>query len=136
MFVDLDKFKSVNDQYGHHIGDLLLKYVADRIIGTLRRSDSAARFGGDEFIILLLSVKKEKNALIVAEKIRHVLGQPFEIAGLTLQISASIGVTLYPSHADTEYELMKRADIAMYYAKAEGRNCVKVYHKTMLEQSS
>ncbi len=135
MFLDLDNFKPVNDQHGHQIDDLLLKIVAERILSCLRKSDSVARIGGDEFIILLHSMKMEKNALEIAEKIRHSLNQPFEIEGLTLAITSSTGVAIYPDHADNEHDLIKRADIAMYYAKAEGRNCVKVYRQEMKEQN-
>ncbi|MBI1424461.1 MAG: diguanylate cyclase [Gammaproteobacteria bacterium] len=133
LFLDLDKFKYVNDHHGHHIGDLLLHAVAERISACLRKSDSVARIGGDEFVILLLSVKTEENVLEVAEKIRLALNQPFEIEGLNLHISSSIGVAIYPDHANEQQQLIKRADIAMYYAKAEGRNCVKVYQPEMQE---
>lgn len=133
MFIDLDKFKPVNDQHGHNIGDLLLKAVAKRIADGLRKSDSAARIGGDEFVVLLLSVDSDENAMIVAEKVRLMLNEPFEIEGLSLEISATIGVSLYPSHSEKEQELMKLADIAMYYAKADGRNCVRIYEKAMRE---
>ncbi|EAU54192.1 sensor domain-containing diguanylate cyclase [Mariprofundus ferrooxydans] len=136
IFVDLDKFKPVNDQFGHGIGDLLLKAVADRITGCLRESDSAARIGGDEFVVLLPSVGVIKNALKIAEKVRHELNQPFEIEGLTLNISSSNGVALYPDHADDAEQLIKRADIAMYYAKTEGKNSVKAYRPEMSAQTN
>lgn len=135
MFLDLDEFKHVNDQHGHYIGDLLLREVAERISGCLRKSDSVARIGGDEFVILLNSVKTEKNALEVAEKIRHALNQPFKFEGLTLNISASAGVAIYPDHANEKQLLVKQADIAMYNAKAAGRNCVKAYRSGMHERS-
>lgn len=134
MFVDLDRFKPVNDQYGHDIGDLLLKAVAGRIRGCLRKADSAARVGGDEFTILLPSVQQEKNALGIAEKIRCALELPFEIKGLTLEISSSTGIALYPDHADGEQQLINRADAAMYSAKTGGRNCVTVYRPGMEEE--
>lgn len=133
MFLDLDRFKPVNDQYGHHTGDLLLKAVAKRILGCLRDSDTVARIGGDEFVILLLSVQTEKNALEVGNKIRHALNQPFEIEGLAINISSSSGLAVYPDHANEVKELIKRADIAMYYAKSEGRDCVKAYQAEMHE---
>ncbi len=134
MFVDLDKFKPVNDRHGHGVGDRLLKAVADRIRGCLRKTDSAARVGGDEFVILLQSVKAEENALKVAENIRHALNRPFNIDELTLDISSTTGIAIYPDHAGDAQQLLKRADIAMYYAKAEGRNRVKVFYPGMEEE--
>ncbi|UFH58598.1 sensor domain-containing diguanylate cyclase [Sulfurovum mangrovi] len=136
MFLDLDKFKYVNDRYGHQTGDLLLKAVAKRISGCLRKSDSVARIGGDEFIILLPTVKAENNALEIAEKIRHTLNQPFVIEEENLHISSSIGLAIYPKHATEEQELIKRADIAMYHAKSEGKNCVKTYQQALQEENS
>lgn len=135
MFADLDKFKPVNDQYGHHVGDSLLKAVAERISGCLRKSDSVARIGGDEFVILLPSVKTEEDASGIAEEIRQAMTLPFEIKGLTLNISSSVGVAVYPDHADGEQELIKRADVAMYHASAEERNSVKAYRREMQQQS-
>jgi len=131
MFLDLDKFKPVNDHHGHNIGDRLLKAVADRILRCLRESDSAARIGGDEFVVLLPKIKNEENALMIAEKIRHALNQDFDIDDLSLNISSSIGIAIYPNHADSDKELTKRADIAMYYAKSEGRNKVLAYRPDM-----
>jgi len=127
MFIDLDKFKPVNDLYGHHVGDLLLKAVAERISDCLRKSDSVGRIGGDEFVVLLPAVNTEESALEVAEKIRHALNLPFEIEGATINISSSTGVAVYPNHAEEAQLLIKRADIAMYSAKAQGKNCVRVY---------
>lgn len=131
MFVDLDKFKPVNDRYGHGVGDLLLKAVAERLYRCLRKSDSPARLGGDEFVVLLPAIKTERNALEIAEKIRHEMSVPFEIDGLTLEISASIGVAIYPDHADNAQRLVDCADLAMYYAKAEGRNRVRTYQANL-----
>ncbi len=131
MFLDLDEFKPVNDHHGHNIGDHLLTAVSERITACLRESDTAARIGGDEFVILLPDVKTQENALMVAENIRHALSEPFEIEGLTLNISSSIGIALYPNHASSEYQLTEAADIAMYYAKSKGRNRVLVYKSDM-----
>jgi diguanylate cyclase (GGDEF)-like protein/PAS domain S-box-containing protein len=127
MFIDLDKFKPVNDTYGHGVGDLLLKEVALRIQDCLRESDTAARIGGDEFVILLPAIETQQDAGKVGEKILHALNQPFALAGHTLQISASIGVAVYPEHGKDEKLLVKSADIAMYHAKKNGRNNVKMY---------
>ena len=135
MFIDLDKFKPVNDKHGHHVGDLLLKEVARRIQGCLRESDTVARIGGDEFVVLLPVVQAEQDALEVAEKIRFSLNQPFELAGHSLRISSSTGVAIYPEHGDEEKQLLKNADDAMYYAKSRGRDNVKIYRPEMLETS-
>ena len=135
MFIDLDKFKPVNDTHGHHVGDLLLKEVARRIQGCLRESDTVARIGGDEFVVLLPVVQAEQDALEVAEKIRFSLNQPFELAGHSLHISSSTGVAIYPEHGDEEKQLLKNADDAMYYAKSMGRDNVKIYRSDMQEIS-
>jgi diguanylate cyclase (GGDEF)-like protein/PAS domain S-box-containing protein len=131
MFIDLDKFKPVNDTYGHGVGDLLLKEVALRIQNCLRESDTAARIGGDEFVILLPAIETKQDAGKVGDKILHALNQPFELAGHTLQISASIGVAVYPEHGNNEKLLVKNADLAMYHAKENGRNNVKIYQRGM-----
>ena len=133
MFIDLDKFKPVNDTYGHGVGDLLLKDVALRIQDCLRESDTAARLGGDEFVILLPVIETQQDASKVGEKILNALNRPFELAGHTLQISSSIGVAVYPQHGKDEKLLVKSADIAMYHAKKNGRNNVKIYQPGMQE---
>ena len=126
LFVDLDGFKQVNDSYGHHTGDLLLGAVALRIQGCVRDSDTAGRIGGDEFVILLSAIELERDALAVAEKVRAALAMPFELDTSTQQISASIGVALFPRHGDSEHALALAADTAMYLAKAEGGNRVRL----------
>lgn len=131
MFIDLDKFKPVNDTLGHHIGDLMLKEVAKRMQDCLRESDSAARIGGDEFVVLLPLIEAESDAVAVAEKIRHALNQPFELAGHSLNISSSIGVAVYPEHGSDEKSLLKHADTAMYFAKEAGRNNVTLFAPVM-----
>ncbi|WP_345971755.1 diguanylate cyclase domain-containing protein [Sulfurimonas diazotrophicus] len=131
MFIDLDKFKPVNDQFGHDIGDMLLKAVANRLVDCLRQTDIAARIGGDEFVVLLSDVGGEENAVAIGEKIRHALAMPFKIVGQMINISSSIGVAIYPKDAAQEDELIKRADIAMYNAKAKGRNSVVTYEPGM-----
>lgn len=135
MFLDLDKFKPVNDTYGHGVGDLLLKEVAQRIQDCLRESDTAARLGGDEFVVLLPTIEAEQDASKVGEKILHALNQPFELAGHSLKISSSIGIAVYPEHGSDEKLLVKNADIAMYHAKKDGRNNVKLYRHGMQEIS-
>ena len=133
MFLDLDKFKPINDTYGHAVGDLLLKEAAQRIQDCLRASDTAARIGGDEFVVLLPIIEAEQDASMVGEKIRNALVQPFELGGHTLNISSSIGVAVYPEHGADEKLLVKSADIAMYHAKKNGRDNVKLYQPGMQE---
>lgn len=129
LFIDLDKFKPVNDLYGHEVGDWLLQAVAHRMQCCLRESDTAARIGGDEFIVLLPEINNSADALTVAEKIRDILNQPFYMTnGQLLNISACIGIALYPEHGLTEKQLMKNGDTAMYQAKESGRNKVFIYH--------
>jgi diguanylate cyclase (GGDEF)-like protein/PAS domain S-box-containing protein len=131
MFLDLDKFKPINDMLGHDVGDLLLKEVAVRMQACVRESDTVGRIGGDEFVVLLPTVDSEQHAVRVAEKIRGALDQPFYLAGQDLRISASIGVALYPEHGDSPKMLVKYADTAMYYAKAAGRDNVQLFKADM-----
>lgn len=135
MFLDLDKFKPVNDTYGHAVGDLLLKEVARRLQNCVRESDTVSRIGGDEFVVLLHSIEAVQDATVVAEKMLAVLNQPFELAGQTLHISGSIGISVYPEHGSDEKELTHSADIAMYYAKSGGRNNAMLYQSDMRDVS-
>lgn len=130
LFIDLDRFKPVNDTFGHVVGDWLLKQVSIRISGCVRESDTVARVGGDEFVVLLRIINSLDDAVTVAENIRSALGQPFNLAQQSLDISCCVGIALYPQHAANETEIMEFADIAMYQAKQDGRNRVSVYqHK-------
>jgi diguanylate cyclase (GGDEF)-like protein len=126
LFVDLDGFKAVNDGCGHHVGDLLLEAVARRIEGCVRDCDTAARVGGDEFVVLLSAIMLEGDALAVAEKVRAALALPFELGESTQQISASIGVALFRLHGDNGQAMGRSADAAMYQAKAAGGNRVQL----------
>jgi diguanylate cyclase (GGDEF)-like protein/PAS domain S-box-containing protein len=128
LYFDLDKFKPVNDRYGHEVGDLLLKEVAARVNACVRASDTVARLGGDEFVVLLPHVDSEAAALGVAEKIRAALNQPFMVAGHALDISTSMGLAIYPEHGADEQTLTRHADEAMYQAKQQGRNRVVIWH--------
>lgn len=125
LFIDLDKFKPINDELGHAMGDWLLQAVAQRILDCLRESDTAARIGGDEFVVLLPDLPSVEAALRVAEKIRSSVAQEFVTPhGAVLDISSSIGVALYPDHGDTENDLLRLGDEAMYRAKKAGRNAI------------
>jgi diguanylate cyclase (GGDEF)-like protein/PAS domain S-box-containing protein len=122
LYIDLDKFKQVNDTCGHAVGDLLLRDVAQRIRSCLREVDTVGRIGGDEFVVLLGGIGQLEHAGAVAEKIRLALARPFELAGQRLQISSSIGVAVYPEHGDEKMQLMRHADGTMYGAKKQGGN--------------
>jgi diguanylate cyclase (GGDEF)-like protein len=126
LLIDLDRFKEINDTLGHHSGDLLLREVGPRLHRVLRESDTVARFGGDEFGILLTHVSGPAAAEEVARAVHRALEEPFAIQGLTLDVEASIGIALHPVHASDFEELMQRADVAMYSAKAK-RSGYEVY---------
>ena len=129
MIFDLDKFKPVNDELGHGVGDLLLQEVATRVLGIVQRSsDTLARLGGDEFVVLLAHIDSIANAETIAEKIRLALAEPFSIEGHDINISCSIGIAVFPEHGTDELSLMKNADDAMYLSKSRGRNCVTVFN--------
>jgi diguanylate cyclase (GGDEF)-like protein/PAS domain S-box-containing protein len=127
MFIDLDRFKPINDSLGHVVGDWLLKEAAKRMRACVRESDTVARVGGDEFVVLLRTVDNTEDALLVAEKVRTMLNKPFELAQQSLQISCSVGLALYPEHAQNDNDLLNHADVAMYRAKQSGRDLVTVF---------
>lgn len=122
LFLDLDGFKTINDTYGHDIGNLLLKAVAQRLCHCLRGSDTVARLGGDEFVVLLPGIPSLQDVIRVAEKILETLANPFVLEGNHIPISTSIGVSMYPLDDDDAEELLKKADFAMYEAKHLGKN--------------
>lgn len=124
LLIDLDRFKEINDTLGHHVGDMLLKDVAERLSAPLRKTDTIARLGGDEFSVLLPAVSNTEMALEVAERAIIQLQEPFNVEGMFLEVGASIGVAVFPDHAKTPAELLKCSDIAMYGAKAGQKNVV------------
>ncbi|MEX2515684.1 MAG: sensor domain-containing diguanylate cyclase [Gammaproteobacteria bacterium] len=126
LFIDLDEFKPVNDTHGHAIGDMLLQQVAERIKTALRSSDAVCRIGGDEFVVMLPVMTSEADVLLVAGKILTQMCRPFELEDYSIEISASIGIAVYPEHGTDDIELMKNADRAMYMAKKKGRNQVQI----------
>ena len=126
-YIDLDKFKPINDEYGHGVGDLVLLEAARRMQACVRASDTVARIGGDEFIVLLSVVDSDADVLLVAEKIRDAINRPIMLAELELNISSSIGIALFPEHGNDEITLIKNADTAMYAAKQLGRKNVQVF---------
>ncbi|UOA10566.1 bifunctional diguanylate cyclase/phosphodiesterase [Methylobacter sp. S3L5C] len=118
LFIDLDRFKAINDSLGHHVGDLLLQTVADRLQSTLRKTDVIARFGGDEFVILLTGLQNEKDITGVAKKIVETVSQPcLDLANHDLQIYPSVGIAIFPRDGNEIIALMKNADLAMYQSK-------------------
>jgi diguanylate cyclase (GGDEF)-like protein/PAS domain S-box-containing protein len=127
LYLDLDNFKSINDKFGLDIGDLLLKEVSTRLLGCVRESDCVARMGGDEFLILLAIIEQAKDAMMVAENIRHTLNQTFEVDGHSLLISSSIGIAVFPEHGSDEKLLLKNVYIAMDAAKRKGGNNAQLY---------
>ena len=134
-FIDLDKFKQINDSLGHDVGDLLLKEVARRLTLTLRESDTVARLGGDEFVVLLEGYKREDNISHVARKMLSVVSEPMQFGSHTVGVSPSIGIAVYPDDAHNSVELLKHADVAMYHAKEAGRNNFQFFTSEMNEKA-
>jgi diguanylate cyclase (GGDEF)-like protein/PAS domain S-box-containing protein len=135
LFIDLDRFKVVNDTLGHSIGDRLLKEVGQRLSLCIREGDTVARLGGDEFTVVLPDISAPKHAELVAEKILEVFAQPIVIDGQELFTTASIGITLYPLDAHDPHALMRNADAAMYQAKELGRNRAQFFTRELNEQA-
>jgi len=127
LFIDLDRFKPVNDRYGHQAGDDLLKQVATRIGNCLRAEDTVARLGGDEFLALVPAIRDAEAATSIADKVLASLLAPFKIEQNFVEIGASIGVAIYPEHGSSVEELLEKADVAMYRAKEAGRHTVRLY---------
>jgi len=131
LFLDLDKFKEVNDTLGHDKGDLLLKKAAQRLLGCVREMDTVARLGGDEFTVILSDAGSEKVTERIAQKILEVLADPFEIESESIYITASIGISIYPDDGTKIEALLKSADQAMYAAKEAGGNCYHYFTQEM-----
>jgi diguanylate cyclase (GGDEF)-like protein len=135
MFIDLDRFKLVNDTLGHVKGDELLQQAARRLKECLRKGDTLARHSGDEFTIVLPELRDRADAKAIADKFQEVLQAPFDLDGHVVHISASIGIAVYPSDGDSIEELLRHADIAMYQVKAQGKNGHSFYHASMQDMS-
>lgn len=127
MLLDLDRFKTVNDTFGHDMGDELLKAVSERLKTCVRETDTVARMGGDEFTIILEGASSQQNILVVATRIAESIGTPFEIKGQQISVGISIGVTIYPHDDHPIDELLKHADMAMYRAKQQGGNAFHLH---------
>ena len=127
LFVDLDGFKTINDTFGHSGGDAMLKEVAARLKRTVRQNDVVARLGGDEFIVVLSNIIEPDKANYIAHQIRSAIAEKFNLDGNKVNMTASIGISLYPSDADEIANLLKKADQAMYSAKMFGKNDCRFY---------
>lgn len=131
LFFDLDHFKGVNDMHGHEVGDALLAQVAQRMSSVTRNYDLLARFGGDEFVMIMSSLDNRSDVIQVVEKIIAGFSAPFDLPGVQLQTTSSVGISIYPEDGVDPSELLKNADLAMYRAKAEGRNCYQFFNAEM-----
>jgi len=130
MFCDLDGFKAINDSLGHHVGDLMLVEVAQRITATTRAQDTVARLGGDEFVIMV-ELKQPDDAMAIADKLVNIINEPFQIQGHELRVSASIGIAIYPEDGANRHDLVINADAAMYHTKRSGRNGYHFFEPSM-----
>jgi two-component system, cell cycle response regulator len=126
MVLDLDGFKQVNDTLGHDAGDTLLRMVANRLVAAVRQQDTVARLGGDEFVIALWELSQADDVARLASKVIQAVSQSYRIQGLDVNITASVGVGIYPTHGDAVETLMKRADMALYDAKRSGKNGFRI----------
>ncbi|MBJ6749775.1 EAL domain-containing protein [Geomonas anaerohicana] len=131
IFIDLDRFKNINDSLGHHVGDQLLFQVAGRLLESIRSADIVARLGGDEFVVGLPLIRTNVSAAHAIGKIQHALCQSYYVEGHELSVTPSIGISIFPDDGETVQELMKNADLAMYHAKAGGRNNFQFFTQEM-----
>ena len=128
IFIDLDHFKSINDTLGHHVGDLLLRQVADRLREDVREVDTVSRLGGDEFLIIVPELRQVDDARHISRKLLQSLSEPYVITGQKLEVTPSIGVSVFPDDGTEPSALIRLADQAMYQAKQEGRNRIKIFN--------
>ena len=129
FFLDVDDFKTVNDAHGHEFGDLVLQSLARTLVGTVRSSDTVARIGGDEFVVVLETLGGRQDAKDVADKILHEVARPFTVDGQEVKLTVSIGVSFHPDNAGDAEILLRAADYAMYLAKGQGKNSWEVCPK-------
>lgn len=129
LFIDLDGFKEINDTFGHKAGDMLLQEVSKRILSLVRQSDTVARMGGDEFIVLLNNIECSNNVALVAGKILEIVGKPILLSGHTAKVGCSIGISIFPDHNNDIEKLINYADTAMYEVKKAGKNAY-AFHRS------
>ena len=127
IFMDLDNFKSINDSLGHHVGDMLLQQVAERIKAALREVDTVSRLGGDEFVVVLPELRHTEDADVIAQKLLRALSEELIVSGEKVRCTPSMGVSIYPDHGTDASTLIRMADKAMYHAKQDGRNTFRFY---------
>jgi len=130
LFLDLDNFKTINDTMGHDVGDMILVHVAKTLLLSTRKSDTVARFGGDEFIILVDDVNAISNLETMADKLIQAIEQPMRIKNLNLSVTTSIGISIFPENGLDFNQLVKNADLALYAAKSAGRNTFRTCHSS------
>ncbi|MAB99768.1 MULTISPECIES: putative bifunctional diguanylate cyclase/phosphodiesterase [Pseudomonas] len=135
LFIDLDGFKQINDNHGHRVGDRLLKLTAERFQKILRDTDLLGRVGGDEFVVSIVIDSKIETASEIAKRLLETLREPFVIDNRALTVSASIGISLFPDDGITADEVINEADIAMYQAKVEGGNCIRLFDQALRDRS-
>ena len=131
IFMDLDNFKEVNDKLGHHVGDMLLQQVSERIRASLREVDTVSRLGGDEFVVVLPELRQIEDARVIGQKLLKAVDGEYIVSGERLLITPSLGISIYPDHADDASTLIRIADKAMYHAKQSGRNTYRFYDTSM-----
>ncbi|RTE66031.1 EAL domain-containing protein [Amphritea opalescens] len=134
LFIDLDRFKAVNDTLGHSVGDQMLQQVSLRLSSVIREQDLISRFGGDEFVIVLQDLVDSEEAAMTAKRVIDILQPPFQLAGRTLYIGASVGISCYPNDSDNGEVMLRHADMAMYLAKDRGRNQYQFFNSQMREE--
>nr|WP_232226843.1 EAL domain-containing protein [Algiphilus aromaticivorans] len=135
LFLDLDRFKNINDSLGHEAGDELLQEMARRLAGSVRESDVVARLGGDEFVVLLPEIATRGQVVPVAEKVLEAVARPMTLVGQEFRVTVSIGVAVFPGDGEDEQTLMKNADVAMYHAKSRGKNNYQIYSEELSTDS-
>ena len=134
-YLDIDRFKPVNDTLGHQVGDTLLTAIANRLSGTVRENDTVARLGGDEFAIVQTGISESSHAAVLARRVLAQLSSPFEVAGHAVQVGVSIGIALSPTDGITIDEILIKADAALYRSKTKGRGCFS-FHNSPENQSA
>jgi diguanylate cyclase (GGDEF)-like protein len=127
LYIDIDHFKSINDQYGHSAGDEVLKAASNRMMACIRDSDSLGRLGGDEFVVLLESLQTPEDALRIAKKMQSAIALGVSNNGQLIATTISIGISIFPNDADSEEGLFRHADTAMYRSKTSGKNTIHFY---------